>query len=206
MPYVLTVDQISSRRRKDHVPATMATMTGLFPDVPLTRTVGDEFQALFSSDPMSVVDAILTLMREGNWHVGVGIGTVAEPTPHDLREARGPAFVVARRAVEEAKDRTDHLRVIAVPPAQDEGQDAEVLLGLVLALRSRRSPAGWAATDLSDNGLTQAEIGDQLGVSRQAVNQRLQTARWSLDVEARPVAARLLARAERIATVDKQAS
>ncbi|MDN5804810.1 MAG: SatD family protein, partial [Microlunatus sp.] len=168
--------------------------------------VGDEFQALFSSDPMSVVDAILTLMREGNWHVGVGIGTVAEPTPHDLREARGPAFVVARRAVEEAKDRTDHLRVIAVPPAQDEGQDAEVLLGLVLALRSRRSPAGWAATDLSDNGLTQAEIGDQLGVSRQAVNQRLQTARWSLDVEARPVAARLLARAERIATVDKQAS
>ena len=86
------------------------------------------------------------------------------------------------------------------PGAADEAEDAEVLLGLVLSLRARRSPAGWAAADLSDQGLTQAEIGDRLGVSRQAVQQRLVAAQWSLDVSARPVAARLLARAEATAT------
>ena len=52
------------------------------------------------------------------------------------------------------------------------------------------------AADLSDHGLTQAEIGDRLGVSRQAVSQRLLAAQWTLDVDARPVAARLLARAD----------
>ena len=98
--------------------------------------------------------------------------------------------------MEEAKERPNHLRVVATPPAEREAEEAEVLLSLVLALRTRRSPAGWAAADLSDHGLTQAEIGDRLGISRQAVQQRLAAAQWSLDVAARPVAARLLARAE----------
>ena len=193
---MLTVDQIASRRRRDLVAATMAELTGRFPGVPVTRTVGDEFQVLFATEPVSVVDAILTLMREGTWHVGVGIGRVEEPTPQDLREARGPAFLAARRAVDEAKERADHLRIVATPPAEDEADEAEVLLSLVLALRTRRSPAGWAAADLSDEGLTQAEIGERLGISRQAVHQRLLAAQWSLDVAARPVAARLLARTD----------
>ena len=98
--------------------------------------------------------------------------------------------------MDEAKERADHLRVVATPPAEDEAEEAEVLLSLVLALRTRRSPAGWAAADLSDEGLTQAEIGERLGISRQAVHQRLLAAQWSLDVAARPVAARLLARAD----------
>jgi hypothetical protein len=199
VPYVLTVDQISSRRGRDLVTTTMADLAARFPGIPGTRTVGDEFQVLFAAEPLSVVAAILTLMREGTWHVGVGIGSVEHPTPADLREARGPAFLAARRAVDEAKQRPDHLRVVAAGAA-DEAEDAEVLLGLVLSLRARRSPAGWAASDLSDQGLTQAEIGDRLGVSRQAVQQRLVAAQWSLDVSARPVAARLLARAEATAT------
>ena len=196
MPYVLTVDQISSRHRRDLVTSTMATLAARFPGTPVTRTVGDEFQVLFATDPLSVVAATLALMREGTWHVGVGIGPVEEPTPADLRAARGPAFLAARRAVEEAKERSDHLRVVATPPAEDEAEEAEVLLGLVLAVRSRRSQAGWAAADLADAGLTQTEIGERLGVSRQAVHQRLTAAQWSLDGAARPVAARLLDRAE----------
>ena len=45
---------------------------------------------------------------------------------------------------------------------------------------------GGRPADLSDEGLTQAEIGDRLGISRQAVHQRLVAAQWSLDVAARP--------------------
>lgn len=197
MPYVLTGDQIAARSHPDAIPAAPRTLARESPGVPLTRTVGDEFEALLT-DSVSVVDAILLLVREGRWHVGVGIGPVEQPTPSDLREARGPAFLAARQAVDEAKARVDHLRVVAAPPADAAGRDAEVLLGLILALRSRRSEEGWAASDLSDDGLTQAEIGQRLGISRQAVNQRLQTARWSLDVASRAVAARLLDRAEQL--------
>lgn len=199
MAYVLTVDQIDSRHHHDLVEETVAALADRLPGVPLTRTVGDEFQLLVATEALSVVTAILVLMRDGDWHVGVGIGPVEEPTPADLREARGPAFLAARRAVEEAKERAGHLRVVATAPAEAEGEDAEVLLDLLLAARSRRSAAGWAAADLADEGLTQAEIGQQLGISRQAVQQRLATAGWSLDAVARPVAARLLERADRLA-------
>jgi len=75
-----------------------------------------------------------------------------------------------------------------------------VLLELLLTLRARRSDAGWAAAELADAGLTQTAIGTELGISRQAVNQRLQAAQWALDARSRPVAARLLARTEQITT------
>ncbi|MDF2747470.1 MAG: hypothetical protein K0S98_1756, partial [Propionibacteriaceae bacterium] len=41
-----------------------------------------------------------------------------------------------------------------------------------------------------------------LEITRQALSQRLQAAHWSLDREARPVLARLLARVERATTPD----
>jgi hypothetical protein len=146
---VLTVDQIASRRRRDLVAPTMATLADRLPGVPATRTVGDEFQLLFTADPLSVVTAILLLMRENDWHVGVGIGPVQVPTPADLREARGPAFVAARQAVDAAKERPDHLRVVATSPAEPEAEEAEVVLRLLLALRARRTPAGWAAVAMN---------------------------------------------------------
>jgi hypothetical protein len=211
MPYVLTADQIDSRLQPDRVPAAMAALADRHRPTGISRTVGDEFEVLFGTESVfeaesvSVVAAILSLMREGTWHVGVGIGPVDKPTPTDLREARGPAFLAARRAVEEAKGRADHLRVISVPPTEDAADDAETVLALVLALRARRSSAGWIAADLADQGLTQAEIGVRLGISRQAVGQRLQAAQWSLDRDARPVAARLLDRAERRASRDRDA-
>ncbi len=203
MPYVLTIDQIGSRRLPDRVTATIAALTDELPGVPVTRTVGDEFQLLVASSALSVVTVILRLMRDGGWHVGVGIGAVDEPTPVDLREARGPAFVAARRAVEEAKERSEHLRVVATAPAETAGHEAEVVLDLLLSLRGRRSAAGWAAADLAEDGLTQADIGDRLGVTRQAVQQRLRTAQWALDIAARPVAAGLLERAEILTGSDR---
>jgi hypothetical protein len=205
MPYVLTADQIDSRHQPDRVPAAMAALADRHRPAGISRTVGDEFEALFGAEPVSLVATILSLMREGTWHLGVGIGPVDEPTPADLREARGPAFLAARRAVEEAKGRADHLRLISVPPTEDAADDAETVLALVLALRARRSSAGWVAADLADHGLTLAEIAIRLGISRQAVGQRLQAAQWSLDRDARPVAARLLDRAERRARRDRDA-
>ena len=94
MAYVLTVDQIGSRRRQDLVGTVMTSLAARLPGVPVTRTVGDEFQLLVSGEPLSVVTAILVLMRDGDWHVGVGIGPVEEPTPADIAAAIGVILII----------------------------------------------------------------------------------------------------------------
>jgi DNA-directed RNA polymerase specialized sigma24 family protein len=60
----------------------------------------------------------------------------------------------------------------------------------------RRSRPAWEAVDLVGAGRRQAEAAAALGISRQAVGQRLAAGLWELERELRPTAARLLTRAE----------
>lgn len=193
----MTVDQAESRTLDDLVEPMLARLDRVVTILPFTRTVGDEFQGLLAEE-MSVVDVTLDLMRSESWHIGIGIGRVDRPLPDDARRARGPAFIAARMAVEAAKREPAHVSVVSAPDVR-EARDADVALRLVAALRSRRTGPGWQAVDLMAGGLTQAEIASRLQISRQAVGQRLQAAQWSLESEARPLLARLLAQAEEAA-------
>lgn len=195
MPFALTVDQVGSRRRPDAVDAALGQLAGVATVLPFVRTVGDELQGLLG-DPVSVVDAILLLMRNDQWHIGLGIGPVEEPLPDDSRAARGPAFLCARTAVGAAKSEPSHLAVMAPLAAADAAYDAQTVGRLTAALRQRRTAPGWQAVDLMATGLTQSEVAGRLQVSRQAVGQRLQAAEWSLEQAARPTLVRLLARAD----------
>lgn len=199
MAFVLTVDQIYSRRRVDRVEPTLAELASLRTRLPFTRTVGDEFQGVLE-DPVSVVDAILLLMRADDWHIGVGLGGLIEPLPDDARAARGDAFLCARQAVEEAKREPSHLRLIAAREREHEAADAEAVLRLLWAVRARRTASGWEAVDRVRVGRNQAEVAADLGISRQAVGQRLAAAHWSTEQEALPAITRLLDRADRVAS------
>jgi hypothetical protein len=194
MPYVLTVDQISSRTGPDLVEETLKRLS-VDTVLGFTRTVGDEFQGVLEQ-PLSVVRAILELMRDGGWHIGLGIGPVETPLPDDPRQARGPAFLAARTAVEAAKREPDHVRVLSVPVAAQEAADAETVLRLLAAVRERRSEQGWQAVDEMRDGATMQQAADRLGITRQAVGQRLRAANWAVERDARPVLARLLERTE----------
>src|SRR3954469_17433313 len=200
MPYVLTVDQRASRDAPDEVEATielLRTTPDLDVVLPFARTVGDEFQGLLD-DPVSVLGAILTLMRTQVWHVGLGIGPIDRPLPEDgdPRRARGAAFFAARDAVDEAKADPHHLAVSA-PGAPDEAHDVKAVLDLLDTVRQARTAAGWEVVDLAAAGLTQAASAARLGISRQAVQQRLRAAGWAAEDAVRPSLVRLLARAER---------
>ena len=199
MAFVLTVDQIDSRRRGDQVDRTLAELAKVGTRLRFTRTVSDEFQGVLD-DPASVVDAIVILMRAEDWHIGVGIGGLTEPLPDDPRTARGDAFLCARRAVEEAKREPSHLRLVAAREVDHESTDAEAVLRLLGAALARRSPSGWEAVDRVREGGNQAEVAAELGISRQAVGQRLAAAQWSTEQAAVPAIIRLLARADRVAS------
>lgn len=193
MPYVLTVDQRGSRRSTDRVAGVLRRLTMSVPAVlAFERTAGDEFQGVLD-DPAVVVDVVLRLLREGTWSVGVGAGPVHTPLPASTRAAAGPAFLSARRAVDAAKQRSAH---VAVRGAEGtDAEDAQAVLSALAAVVERRSPQAWEAIALVADGRTQAEAAASLGISRQAVGQRLAAGQWELENELRPAAARLLARA-----------
>jgi hypothetical protein len=199
MPFVLTVDQLESRTTGDAVDRALDLLSEIDTILPFTRTVGDEFQGLLG-DAASVVDAILLLMRDEQWHIGLGIGAVEQPLPSDSRAARGPAFLCARTAVEAAKTDPSHLAVMAAQEDDHEADDVQAVWRLTAALRHRRSESGWQAVDLMLAGHTQSEAARQLRITRQAVGQRLQAAHWDLEIAIRPTLRRLLTRADRAAS------
>jgi len=202
--FVLTIDQQGSRRVGDRVDALLDVLGGLVPaDGPglvrgFERTVGDEVQAVLA-DADLVVDLTLRLTRMGGWSVGIGIGPVDHPLPASTRAGSGPAFVHARTAVERAKARTRPVPLAVVGEGLTRAADAEAVLTLLGALGARRTPAGWAVIDamatLGPNA-TQDAVAVRLGVTQQAVSQRLRAAMWAEEVAARPVAARLLREGE----------
>ncbi|MFB7798832.1 hypothetical protein [Isoptericola sp. NPDC056134] len=205
---VVTADQRGSTRGHDRVPEALAIVgsraagrSGVV--LPFDRTVGDELQGVLAADDDGAalaVDLVLDLVRDGGWSVGIGLGAVDRPLPAASREASGPAFVRARAAVDRAKRRGRGSVPLAVVGPDEEPRatvsaDAQALLRLLGAVVARRSAAGWEAVDtlVAQRGpAPQRASAAALGVSEQAVSQRLRAALWAEDAAARPLAARLL--------------
>lgn len=194
--FVIDLDQRGSRSGTDQVPALLDRLR----DVPalraFERTVGDEVQAVLD-DPRAVVDLALQVLRLGGWSIGIGAGRVDLPLPDSVRAAQGPAFIHAREAVEAAKSRTRAVPLAVRGVAPAAAAQAEGVLVMLGALAARRSPAGWAAIDAvtAAERAPQGAVAESLGISQQAVSQRLRTALWAEETAVRPAAATLLAEA-----------
>lgn len=192
--FVLTIDQRRSRRDADRVPDLLAHLATAPVVRAFERTAGNEVQAVLS-DAASVVSVVLDLVRRTHWSVGIGIGAVEQPLPPSTRAGRGPAFEHARTAVEHAKSALTHVAVSGFDPA---GATAvATVLDLMALLVQRRSPEGWAAVELLAAGHTQSSAAEALGVSKQAVSQRLRTTAWQQEQAGRALAATLLTEADR---------
>jgi hypothetical protein len=192
--FVLTVDQRHSRRDRDRVEELLgwlATQPGVLRG--FERTAGDEVQGVMD-DAAAVVDMVLGLVRRGDWSVGIGAGPVREPLPASTRAGSGPAFELARKAVEQAKSSPQSLAV----GAQDRTRAAaaQAALDLLANVVQRRTDPGWEAVDLISLGATQSEVADRLGITKQAVSQRLRAATWAPEVAGRDLAAQLLSAAD----------
>jgi hypothetical protein len=193
--FVLTVDQRHSRRTPDRVEALLRDLSPRRRDLvrAFERTAGDEVQGVVAS-PDVVVDLVLLLVRDRGWSVGVGVGPVDDPLPESTRAGSGPAFLAARAAVTAAKSRSTCL---AVSGSEQVGaRRAQTALDLVAALLQRRTERGAEAASLAHQGLNQLQVAARLGVSKQAVSQRLQAADWYLEAPGRELAAYLLSEAD----------
>ena len=170
---VLTVDQRNSRGQDDRVPAMLSTLNTIVSLRPFERTAGDEIQGVLVQ-PAALRQVLETLIRAGDWNVGVGIGEVETPLPPSTRAGRGPAYLSARSAVTSAKSTPWNLRVVG-----DQGyrcRQLETVLWLWSAVLSRRTARGWEVADLVDEGLSYDEAARRLGITQSAVSQRAQAA------------------------------
>ncbi|RBY90734.1 hypothetical protein [Blastococcus sp. TF02A-26] len=156
--------------------------------MPFVLSVAGEEDVVLA-DAGGVVEAVLRLVRAGRRPIGVGAGLLSGAPGRG-----GPAVLAASRALVVAARRPGRVAVRGPQPA--EAQDAEAVLSALAVLVARRSAAAWAAVDLLVAGRTQAAAAAELGVSRQAVGQRLTAGGWDLERDLRPTATRLLARAE----------
>ncbi|MFD6060667.1 MULTISPECIES: hypothetical protein [Rhodococcus] len=191
--FVLTVDQRGSRRDVDRVAQLLTEFANRDLVRPFQRTAGDEVQAVVA-DPATVVDLALDLVGREHWSIGIGAGPVEEPLPAETRAGRGPAFESARVAVERAKSAPGRVAVEGSDP--DGATDADTALTLVAVLVARRTEEGREAVEQMRHGTTQTEAARALGISKQAVSQRLSTAGWHVETAGRRLAERLLRKAD----------
>jgi hypothetical protein len=195
--FVLTLDQRSSRRRSDEVEALLVRLDaeqvrdGLYR--PFERTAGDEAQGVVA-EPGVLVDIVVGLLRAEGWHIGLGIGPVDQPLPASTRAGRGPAFVRARRAVNQAKTAPHRIGVVGADDYRAE--HVETVFWLLAAVLARRSERGWEVADLLARGRARGEVAATLGISRSAVSQRAQSAGVVEEQRARVLLAHLLAEAD----------
>ncbi|WP_028463513.1 transcriptional regulator [Nocardia sp. 348MFTsu5.1] len=187
--YVLTIDQRRSRSEPDRVPEALAALAGVTTIRPFDRTAGDELQAVLD-DPEAVTEAVGILASDGHWSIGVGIGDVELPLPEQTRAGRGQAFERAREAVNSAKTTRYHVSVVGSGGAADG--HAQTALRLLVRTATGRSAAGQEAIREMRLGHSQSEAAATLGITPQAISQRLQAADWHIEEDTRVLATHLL--------------
>lgn len=191
--FVMTVDQRRSRKDVDRVERFLTEFADQRLIRPFERTAGDEVQSV-TDDAEAVVDIALRLVADGHWSIGIGIGIVEEPLPSQTRAGRGPAFEEARTAVTRAKNAPGGVAVAGTDAGA--AADVEAVLTLLALLVARRSDEGHAAVQQMRDGRSQSEAADTLGISKQAVSQRLAAAGWQAEGPARALTERLMNEAD----------
>ncbi|WP_350258993.1 hypothetical protein [Scrofimicrobium sp. R131] len=199
--FVLTADQRASRRGPDLVPGALAVLEDLPTVLPFERTIGDEIQGVLS-DPAIALLAAARLSRANRWSIGLGVGPIESPLPPTSREGRGPAFIAAREAVERAKGLYPSVTVVGADTKQVH--EARTVLSLLAGIWVKRTDPGWEAVDtMLRHGGSQAGAARSLGISEQAISQRLKTALWQLELDAQPLIVDLLDRANRASSDER---
>ena len=193
--FVITADQVGSRREPDRTGALVADLSEKFGDglmLPVDQTAGDEVQ-LVTRSAETALAIVLDTTRTGRWSVGLGVGDIRSPLPDAARKASGSAFIAARDAVGAAKRADGRFALRAAPlTTRVTVADVEPLLRLLVLIRERRTEPGWEVVELVRSGRQQKEAAALLDISPAAVSARLKAAMWRAEEEAVPPLVRLL--------------
>ena len=129
---------------------------------------------------------IMALLSDGDWAIGLGI--TAESS------AVSPAVYAATEAV---GNRPGTVSVVVEAGSADAtgADDIAAAFALLSHVLAKRTLEGREATSLVRSGLNQNEAAEELGISKQAMSQRLQAAGWQAEQAGWQLAVNLINRA-----------
>lgn len=141
----------------------------------------------------AAADTIMALLSAGDWAISLGV------TPLGRDEER-----VKRLATQSMPSRVRAGAVYAriEAPGIDTSESTEDLVAVFALLRhvfAKRTEEGREATALVRQGLNQNEAAEKLGISKQAMSQRLQAAGWMAESAGWTLALHVLQRADSLA-------
>ncbi|MDY5840342.1 MAG: MarR family transcriptional regulator [Corynebacterium camporealensis] len=154
-----------------------------------------EFQVLGVEDicavvdsPTAVCDLAMALLADGDWAIGIG---VSPGHPRSADAIRSVATAALKKSARPGNVYAKTNQRGRASEAQDIAA-AFALLGFVL---NKRSMEGREATSLVRSGMNQNEAAAELGISKQAMSQRLHAAGWAAETAGWQLAVNLLDRA-----------
>lgn len=148
--------------------------------------------------PEALADTTMALLSAGEWAVGIGVVPLDVATPN---AAGTQAKKLASSALgSRARIGTVKVRVKAARAEKEEADrwasDIAASFLLLATVLAKRSPEGREATSYMRRGYNQNEAAAELGITKQAMSQRLQAAGWHAETAGWQLAVNLLRRAE----------
>ncbi|APT92514.1 DNA-binding protein [Corynebacterium phocae] len=148
----------------------------------------DEFKLLGVEDICSTVssstavcEVVLALLADGDWAVGIGVTPALGAGEDTSAESATRTRSIATAACKNSARAGQVYAKIDASGRSSEAADiaaAFTLLGFVL---NKRTIEGREATALVRSGLNQNEAARELGISKQAMSQRLHAAGWNAE-------------------------
>lgn len=161
--------------RGDLVRRSAAALRTL-PGLGQVTSLGVEELGLTTEDSEAAISMVMALVSATDWRIGLG-------TAGTEQRALAAAQHASRRRVP-----------VGVDVEKRKDPDAEAAFALLAHVLEKRSFEGRQATSLMRQGLNQVEAAAELGVSKQAVSQRLRAAGWQAELSGWQLAVNLVAR------------
>ncbi len=174
-----------SKRRAEYVEQAAIALATL-PGVGDFELLGVEDICANVDDATAVTNLTMALLADGEWAIGIGV----HPGPQEFgvrRIATAALRTSARPGVVKVR--------VQVPGTTTEAVDISSAFALLAHVLHKRTPEGREATSLVRSGLNQNEAAVELGISKQAISQRLQAAGWAAEQAGWQLAVHLLERA-----------
>ncbi|MDO5511121.1 MarR family transcriptional regulator [Corynebacterium sp.] len=174
--------------RRAHLVRRSAEALSTLDGVGEFEILGVEDICAIVDSPESLCDTVMALLSDGSWAIGIGVS----PTADDAADARATATAALKGS---ARAGTVKVAVARRRHASLAG-DVAAAFALIGHVLSKRTLEGREATALVRSGLNQNEAAEELGISKQAMSQRLQAAGWQAETAGWQLAVNLLTRAD----------
>jgi len=169
-------------KRRADVVARSAEALATLPGVSPFEMVSVEDIRTDVDSPEAALNLVMALLSDGNWAIGLGI-------THNGRGVYAASDAVGTRPAQvKVGVDTRHPGTAA--------EDIAAIFTLIGHVLHKRTLEGREATSLVRSGMNQNEAARELGISKQAMSQRLQSAGWQAEQSGWKLALHLITRAE----------